>query len=301
MHIFCDHEYANIQGTIEYDADIASLTWFRVGGRADILFRPADADDLSCFLKQTPADIPVFIMGLGSNIIIRDGGFRGIVIKLGRGFNQTELIDNYYVRIGAAVPDMNAAKFLADNHLDGGAFLRGIPGNIGGAVRMNAGAYNREIKDIFVSANAVTRSGEKITLNYDDMGFSYRHTTPTDLFYTDVIFKLYHGNKDDILKQMTDITDKRTNTQPIKSKTGGSTFKNPDGYKAWELIDAAGCRGLKIGDAQMSELHCNFMLNLGNATAFDLETLGETVRKRVFENSGIMLEWEIKRIGEPAA
>lgn len=288
--------FSNIRGTIEYDAHLAPFTWFRVGGSADILFRPQDEYDFAEFIKQCPKNMVITILGAGSNVIVRDGGLEGAVIKLGRGFNQMTLLENNQVYFGAAVPDMNAAKFLYEKALTGGEFLRGVPGTIGGALKMNAGAYGGEIKDIFISADGVTRSGEIIKLTYDEMGFEYRKTKP-EVFYTGVTLGLQKGIPEEILAKMEQITKSRGETQPIKSRTGGSSFKNPEGYKAWELIDKAGCRGLKIGDAQMSELHCNFMLNLGEATAKDLETLGETVIEKVFNHFGIKLEWEIKRLG----
>ena len=289
--------FEDVEGRIEENADIAPFTWFRVGGKADIIFRPKDAHDLSLFLSQLPKNMPVMPIGSGSNIIIRDGGLRGAVLRFGKGFGEMKRVDEHHVEIGAAVPDMNAAKFMAEQGLAGGAFLRGVPGTVGGALKMNAGAYGSEIKDIFVSAKAVTRSGQHIQLSYDDMEFRYRGTAPQDLFYTSAIFKLEKGDKDTILKEMEEITEKRGSTQPVKSRTGGSTFKNPEGHKAWQLVDAAGCRGLKIGGAQISELHCNFMINSNNATAYDLEYLGETVREKVYNNSGVLLEWEIKRLG----
>ncbi|MEM6603330.1 MAG: UDP-N-acetylmuramate dehydrogenase [Pseudomonadota bacterium] len=294
-------EFQDITGHIDFDADIAPYTWFRVGGKADILFRPSDPDDLSNFLTQLPSNMPVHILGMGSNIIIRDGGIRGAVIRLGRGFGKIERQGETEVRVGAAVPDINLAKFLAKEGLMGGAFLRGIPGSIGGAIFMNAGSYGTEIKDIFVSAEAVSRAGEKLHFSYDDMGFKYRYTVPRDLIYTHATLKFREGSTEEILQEMEAITSKRNDTQPVKSRTGGSSFKNPEGYKAWELIDQAGCRGLKIGGAEMSELHCNFMLNSDNASAYDIELLGETVRERVFAATGILLEWEIKRIGDFAA
>ena len=290
--------FEGIEGRIDENAEIAPFTWFRVGGKADLIFRPKDAKDLGLFLSQLPSGVPVMPIGAGSNIIIRDGGMRGVVLRLGKGFGDMKRIDDHHVEIGAAVPDMNAAKFMAEQGLSGGAFLRGVPGTIGGALKMNAGAYGSEIKDIFVSAKAVTRSGKHIQLSYDDMEFRYRGTAPKDLFYTSAIFKLEQGDKETILKEMEEITQKRSETQPVKSRTGGSTFKNPEGHKAWQLVDAAGCRGMTMGGAQISELHCNFMINNDNATAYDIELLGETVRQKVYENSGILLEWEIKRLGD---
>jgi UDP-N-acetylmuramate dehydrogenase len=289
---------APLRGNIDTDISLAPFTWFKVGGNADYLYRPYDADDLSVFLSNVPLDIPVTIIGAASNLLVRDGGIRGAVIRLGRGFGQMQRINDTDVIIGAGVPDMNAAKFLCEESLDGGAFLRGIPGTIGGAIAMNAGAYGAELKDVFVEAYGVARTGQKVTLNYDDMGFSYRHCGIKNVIFTGVKLRLRAGDKESILAQMNEITAKRQETQPVKSQTGGSTFKNPAGFKAWELIHQAGARGLTIGDAQISELHSNFILNKGNATAYDIELLGETVRKIVFDKTGVKLEWEIKRIGE---
>lgn len=291
-------KFEGVEGRIEENADIAPFTWFRVGGKADLVFRPKDANDLSLFLSQLPEAMPIMAIGSGSNIIIRDGGVRGVVLRLGKGFGEMKRLDDHHVEIGAAVPDMNAAKFMAEHGLSGGAFLRGVPGTVGGALKMNAGAYGSEIKDIFVSAKAVTRDGKLIQLSYEDMEFRYRGTAPQDLFYSSAIFKLEKGDKETILKEMEEITEKRSTTQPVKSRTGGSTFKNPEGHKAWQLVDAAGCRGLQIGGAQISELHCNFMINKDDATAYDLEFLGETVREKVYKKSGVLLEWEIKRLGD---
>ncbi len=289
---------ATLKGNVDTNISLAPFTWFKVGGNADYLYRPYDEDDLCSFLSALPHDIPVTIIGAASNLLVRDGGIRGAVIRLGRGFGQMQRINDTDVLIGAGVPDVNAAKFLSEQSLDGGAFLRGIPGTIGGAIAMNAGAYGSELKDVFIEAYGVARTGQKVTLNYDDMGFSYRHCGIKNVIFTGVKLRLRAGDKDSIVAQMNDITAKRQETQPVKSQTGGSSFKNPTGFKAWELIHQAGARGLTIGDAQISELHSNFILNKGNATAYDIELLGETVRKLVFEKTGIKLEWEIKRIGE---
>ncbi len=290
-------ENHGLRGTLDRNIPLASFTWFKVGGCADYLYRPIDDDDLCDFLTLLPTDMPVTIIGAASNILVRDGGIKGCVIRLGRGFGQMKRLNDTDVIVGAAVPDVTVAKFLSDESLDGGAFLRGIPGTIGGALCMNAGAYGTELKDIFIESYGVTRLGQKITLNYDDMKFSYRHSGVKDIFFTGVKLRLRAGDKSSIVAQMNAITSQRQETQPVKSQTGGSTFKNPDGFKAWELIDQAGLRGFRIGDAGISELHCNFMINHGNATAYDLELLGETVRQCVFEKTGIKLEWEIKRIG----
>lgn len=291
-------ENHTLRGTLDRNTPLAPFTWFKVGGCAEYLYRPIDDDDLCDFLNLIPTDMPVTIIGAASNILVRDGGIKGCVIRLGRGFGQMNRISDTDVIVGAAVPDMTVAKFLSDESLDGGAFLRGIPGTIGGALCMNAGAYGTELKDIFVESYGVTRLGEKITLSYDDMKFSYRHSGVKDIFFTGVKLRLRAGEKASIVAQMNAITSQRQETQPVKSQTGGSTFKNPEGFKAWELIDQAGLRGFRMGDAGISELHCNFMINHGNATAYDLELLGETVRQRVLETTGIKLEWEIKRIGD---
>lgn len=291
-------DISEFQGNLDTNISLAPFTWFKVGGNADYLYRPSNEDDLSIFLSKIPPHIPITIIGAASNLLIRDGGVRGIVVRLGRGFSQMQRLNETDVIIGAAVPDINAAKFLSEESLEGGAFLRGIPGTIGGALAMNAGAYGSELKDIFVEAYGVTRFGQKITLNYDDMNFSYRYCGIKNVIFTGVKLSLKIGDKQNIIEQMNEITSKRQETQPVKSQTGGSTFKNPQGYKAWELIDKSGLRGFKIGNAQISELHCNFIINSGNASAYDLELLGETVRKIVFEKTNVKLEWEIKRIGD---
>ena len=289
-----------VRGRLEPEFPLADLTWFRTGGPAEVLFTPADEDDLAAFLAATPADVPVTVLGVGSNTLVRDGGVPGVVIRLGRGFGGLELLENSQIEAGTAVPDVKAARFAADNGIDGLTFLRGIPGTIGGALRMNGGAYGGETKDVLISARAVDRQGRKIVLNNADMGYSYRHCgAAADLIFTSAVLQGRPGDKAAILAAMDEITAKRELTQPVKSRTGGSTFKNPEGHKSWQLIDAAGLRGLRVGGAHMSELHCNFLINDGNATAHDIETLGETVRERVKAHSGVELEWEIKRIGVP--
>jgi UDP-N-acetylmuramate dehydrogenase len=290
-------ENHELRGNLDKNIPLAPFTWFKVGGCAEYLYRSIDDDDLCDFFNLIPTDMPVTIIGAASNVLVRDGGISGVVIRLGRGFGHINRVNDTDVVVGAAVPDVTVAKFLSDESLDGGAFLRGIPGTIGGALCMNAGAYGTELKDIFIESYGVTRSGEKITLSYNDMKFSYRHSGVKNIIFTGVKLRLRAGDKASIVAQMHEITSKRQETQPVKSQTGGSTFKNPDGFKAWELIDQAGLRGFKIGDAEISKLHCNFMINHGNATAYDLELLGESVRQRVSEKTGIKLEWEIKRIG----
>ena len=286
-----------LRGRLLANQSLAEITWFRVGGPAQALFMPADEEDLCYFLAETPAEVPVTAIGLGSNLLVRDGGVPGVVIRLGRGFNEVA-IERNLVRTGTAVPDVKVARAAADAALAGLSFYRGVPGAIGGALRMNAGAYGAETKDVLVQARAVDRKGNIHVLKKADFGFSYRHSAaPADLIYTQATFRGEPGDAKAIAAEMDKITEARESTQPIKSRTGGSTFKNPPGKKAWLLIDAAGCRGLVLGDAQVSELHCNFLINRGNATAADIENLGEEVRRRVKENSGIELEWEIVRIG----
>jgi UDP-N-acetylmuramate dehydrogenase len=286
-----------LRGRLLANQSLAELTWLRVGGPAQILFMPDDEDDLAYLLANLPSDIPVTVVGLGSNLIVRDGGVAGVVIRLGRGFGEVT-VEGHHLRAGAAVPDVKVARAAQEAGLSGLSFLRGIPGSIGGALRMNGGAYGREIKDALLVARAVDRGGKVHRLSNAEMGFSYRHIEAPDHFiFTQATFRGERGDAAVIAAEMDKITEAREATQPVKSRTGGSTFKNPPGRKAWQLIDAAGCRGLRVGDAQVSEMHCNFLINLGKATAADIETLGETVRRRVNESTGIALEWEIKRIG----
>jgi UDP-N-acetylmuramate dehydrogenase len=291
-----------LRGRLMPNEPLAPLTWFRVGGPAQVLFMPEDEDDLANLLKNLPADIPVTVIGLGSNLIVRDGGVPGVVVRLGRGFNEVKIEDSYRVRTGAAVPDVQVARAAQKAGIAGLSFYRGIPGAIGGALRMNGGAYGRETKDVLIEARGVDRQGNIRVYSNADMHYSYRHCgAPEDVIFTQALLQGTKGDPATIAAEMDKITEARESTQPVKSRTGGSTFKNPPGHKAWQLIDAAGCRGLRIGDAQVSEMHCNFLINLGNASAADIETLGETVRRRVKENSGIELEWEIKRIGVAAS
>lgn len=279
---------------------LVSLTWFRVGGPAQVLFIPEDEADLAYVLAHLPSEIPVTVIGLGSNLIVRDGGVPGVVVRLGRGFGGLKA-EGAHVRAGAAVPDVKVARAAQEAGLAGLTFMRGIPGAIGGALRMNGGAYGRETKDALIEARGVDRRGNVRVFTNGDMHYSYRRCgAPDDIIFTEALFAGTPGDPAVIAAEMDQITQSREATQPIKSRTGGSTFKNPPGRKAWQLIDAAGCRGLKVGDAQVSELHCNFLINLGAATAADIETLGETVRRRVKETSGVDLEWEIKRIGVAA-
>ncbi len=287
----------DLRGRLLGNQPLAELTWFRVGGPAELLFMPEDEADLSYFLANLASDIAVTVVGLGSNLIVRDGGVPGAVIRLGRGFGDIA-IEGTRLTAGAAVPDVKVARAAADAGIAGLSFLRGIPGGIGGALRMNGGAYGRETKDALIEARAVDRAGRIHVLSNADMHYTYRHCgAPDDYIFTQVSFAGTRGDPASIAAEMDKITESREATQPIKSCTGGSTFKNPPGHKAWQLIDAAGCRGLRQGGAQVSDMHCNFLINTGNATAAEIETLGEIVRQRVKASSGIDLEWEIKRIG----
>ena len=287
-----------LRGRLLANEPLAPLTWFRVGGPAQALFMPEDEADLAYLLANLPREIPVTVIGLGSNLIVRDGGVEGVVVRLGRGFNETKIEPGHRVRSGTAVPDLRVAKAAQEAGIAGLAFYRGIPGAIGGALRMNGGAYGRETKDVLIEARGIDRAGSIRTYTNGDMGFTYRHCgVPDDVIFTEALFAGAAGDPAAIAVEMDEITSKRETTQPVKSRTGGSTFKNPAGHKAWQLIDAAGCRGLVVGGAQVSELHCNFLINLGNATAADIENLGEEVRRRVKDSSGVTLEWEIKRIG----
>ncbi|MCB4770862.1 UDP-N-acetylmuramate dehydrogenase [Ancylobacter sp. Lp-2] len=291
-----------LRGRLLANQPLAPLTWFRVGGPAQMLFTPADEDDLAYFLARLPAEIPVTVIGLGSNLIVRDGGVAGVVIRLARGFSDVVVEEGHRLRVGAGVPDVKLARAAADAGIAGLAFYRGIPGGIGGALRMNAGAHHGETKDRLVEARAVDRQGRVHVLANADFGFSYRHSgAAADLVFTHALFQGEPGETADILAEMDRITQAREASQPIREKTGGSTFKNPPGGKAWQLVDAAGCRGLTLGGAQVSEMHCNFLINTGGATAADIEGLGEEVRRRVKAASGVELEWEIKRIGVAAA
>jgi UDP-N-acetylmuramate dehydrogenase len=289
----------NVRGRLTANAALAPFTWFRVGGPAQVLFQPVDEEDLSYLLSNLPRDIPVTTIGLGSNLIIRDGGLPGLVIRLGgKAFATIEARDDRSVVAGAAAPDAAVAKAAAQAGIAGLEFYRGVPGAIGGALRMNAGAHGVETKDVLVQARGIDRSGARRVFTLSEMGFSYRHAeAPDDMIFTQAIFQGRPGEPGEIVAEMDRITAAREASQPIREKTGGSTFKNPPGAKAWRLIDEAGCRGLVVGDAQVSEMHCNFLINRGAATAADIESLGEEVRRRVRDRSGVALEWEIKRIG----
>jgi UDP-N-acetylmuramate dehydrogenase len=288
-----------LRGRLLANQSLAELTWFRVGGPAQVLFMPDDAADLGYFLGHLSPEVPVTVIGLGSNVIVRDGGVGGAVIRLGRGFGEIRLEPGHRVRAGAAVPDVRLARAAQEAGIAGLAFMRGIPGAIGGALRMNGGAYGGETKDVLVEACGLDREGTPRVYSIADMNYSYRHCgIADDVIFTEAVFQGAAGDSAAIAAEMDKITESREATQPVKTRTGGSTFKNPQGQKAWQLIDAAGCRGLRIGGAQVSELHCNFLINLGDASAADIETLGETVKRRVQDHSGVMLEWEIRRIGK---
>lgn len=290
----------DLRGRVLADARLADITWFRVGGPADVLFTPADEADLVYFLKGLSGDVPVFMLGLGSNLLVRDGGIRGVVVRLGRGFGMVEALPGNKLRSGAAVPDVKVARAAAEAGIDGLAFYRGIPGSIGGALRMNAGAHGTETKDRLVSARAVDRQGNIHDLANADFAFTYRHSAvPADWIFTEATFAGERGDPEAILEHMNEVARYREKNQPIKERTGGSTFKNPPGNSAWKLVDAAGCRGLRIGGAKVSEMHCNFLINDRDASARDVEQLGETVRARVEASQGVTLDWEIIRIGEP--
>jgi UDP-N-acetylmuramate dehydrogenase len=288
-----------VRGSYTESAPLKDLVWFRAAGPADVLFRPADLDDLRNFVANKPADVPVTIIGVGSNLLIRDGGIAGVVIRLPAAFGKIEVLENARIRAGAAALDASVARAAADAGIAGLEFLRGIPGTIGGALTMNAGCYGSETKDVFIEARAIDSRGEVIHLHPRDMGFRYRHSDPQNVIYLDAVLQGRLDQPDAIRARMEALVAQRESTQPVRSKTGGSTFTNPPGHKAWQLIDQSGCRGLMHGAAQVSEKHCNFLINTGEASAGDIEALGEDVRARVKEKFGVQLEWEIKRIGRP--
>jgi UDP-N-acetylmuramate dehydrogenase len=286
------------RGRLAADAPLGPQTWFGTGGPAEVLFRPADAQDLASFLKALPADVPVTVLGVGSNLLVRDGGVKGVVVRLMRGFTGIAVEGNELVA-GAGTPDLNLALTARDHGLAGLEFLSGIPGTIGGAVMMNAGAYGGELAQVLVSAEAVDRAGKLHRVGAAALSFGYRHcSAPAGWIFTSARLRAQPGDPLVIARRIAEIDATRTESQP-RSRTGGSTFVNPPGHKAWELIDQAGCRGLRIGEAQVSEKHCNFLINLGAAGADDIEALGEEVRRRVLARSGVRLEWEIRRIGVP--
>ena len=289
-----------VRGRLTEDAPIASAMWFRVGGPAEILFEPADAEDLAGFLSARPRDVALTVLGVGSNVLVRDGGIAGVVIRLGRAFSEIVCVGED-VRVGAGAMDVSVARACRDAGIAGLEFLSGIPGTIGGALRMNAGAYDGEIKDVIVGATALDGEGTRHDPDPDGLGYSYRRSSvPGDWIFVAATLRGTRGKRETIAARMDEIAASRQDTQPVRLRTGGSTFKNPPGNPAWALIDQAGCRGLRIGAAQVSELHTNFLINTGGATAADLEALGEEVRRRVEDRTGIVLEWEIQRLGEPA-
>ncbi|HTT98106.1 MAG TPA: UDP-N-acetylmuramate dehydrogenase [Rhizomicrobium sp.] len=286
-----------VRGTYAYGAALKDLVWFRAGGPAEVLFRPADADDLATFLYARSPETRVSVIGVGSNLLVRDGGIPGVVVRLPGAFGKIS-VEGTRIRVGAAALDAAVARAAADAGIGGLEFLRGIPGTVGGALKMNAGCYGKEIKDIFVEATAIDGKGNKHTLSAADMGFVYRKAqVPDDFIFVEVVFEGAQDEPAAVKARMEALVEQRESTQPVKSRTGGSTFKNPQGQKAWQLIDEAGCRGLMHGAAQVSEKHCNFLINTGDATAADIEALGEEVRARVKAKSGVELEWEIKRVG----
>ncbi len=286
-----------VRGRYDADADLSSMTWFRVGGKADVVFRPADDEDLAEFLAGVPSDVPVMVIGVGSNLLVRDGGIRGVVVRLGKSFAQVRVEDGEIVA-GAGMLDANVAATALRAGRTGLEFLSGIPGTIGGGLRMNAGAYGGEFKDVLVEATAIDPLGHRHRMTPEEMGLSYRHSTVSSgWIFTSARLKAVPGDPGQIKQAMDDIRRARGDSQPLRDRTGGSTFANPPGGKAWKLIDEAGCRGLRVGGAMVSEKHCNFLINTGEATATDLEVLGETVRRRVLETSGVTLRWEIRRLG----
>jgi UDP-N-acetylmuramate dehydrogenase len=286
-----------MRGTYQERAPLKDIVWFRAGGPAEILFRPADADDLCVFLANKPTLLPVTVIGVGSNLLVRDGGVPGVVVRLPSSFGRC-VVEKDRARAGAAALDANVARIAAEAGIGGLEFLRGIPGTIGGALRMNAGCYGHEIKDVFVEATAIDRHGNRVTLGANDISFSYRHCdAPADLIFVEAVLQGVPESREAVRARMEALVEQREATQPVRAKTGGSTFKNPPGQKAWQLIEQAGCRGLRRGAAQVSALHCNFLINTGEASAADIEQLGEEVRSRVRALSGVELEWEIDRVG----
>ncbi|HEY3916692.1 MAG TPA: UDP-N-acetylmuramate dehydrogenase [Stellaceae bacterium] len=289
-----------VRGRLSADAPLAQVTWFRVGGPAEVMFRPADIDDLSAFLAAKPADVPVTVIGVASNLLVRDGGIKGVVVRLGRGFVEIEAKDAT-VTAGAGALDFNVALSARDAGITGLEFLSGIPGTVGGGLRMNAGAYGSELKDALQSATALDAQGGRHELPVAALDLSYRHSgVPDDWIFVAARFAGTAGDRLAIARRMAEIQAAREASQPIRAKTGGSTFANPPGHKAWQLIDEAGCRGIRRGSAMISDKHANFLINTGEATAADIEALGEEVRARVLAKTGITLDWEIRRIGVAA-
>jgi UDP-N-acetylmuramate dehydrogenase len=293
-----------VRGIYRAGYPLSRITWFKVGGPADVLFRPADAEDLAAFMSGCPRDVPITVLGVGSNVLVRDGGVRGVVIRLGRGFTDI-VVRGARIEVGGGALDINIARLAAQHGLAGLEFLSGIPGTIGGAVRMNAGAYDGDLGGVLDSVTVLDRTGQAVTLTGETLGFSYRQSRlPSDAIVVACALSGTPGDPARIHQRMAEIKQAREATQPVRTRTGGSTFRNPGGPgsaapRAWQLIDAAGCRGLTRGDAMVSPVHCNFLENVGQTTAADLEALGEEVRQRVADHSGIMLQWEIERIGEP--
>ena len=287
-----------VRGKLTPNAPLAPLVWFKSGGEAQWLFEPRDEDDLVDFLREIDPDLPLMALGLGSNLIVRDGGVPGVVVRLGKAFSKIDNVDDVTIRCGGGASGILVSSTARDAGIAGLEFLRGIPGTVGGFVRMNGGAYGREVKDILVSARLVLRDGTVVEWPLDKLGYTYRHSeVPVGAVVVEATLRGTPGEPDAIGAEMDAIARAREESQPLRSRTGGSTFKNPPGHKAWALIDAAGCRGLKLGDAQVSEKHCNFLLNLGSATSADIEALGEEVRRRVQAKTNITLEWEIQRVG----
>ena len=287
-----------VRGKLTANAPLAPLVWFKSGGTAEYLFEPADEEDLVSFLRDLDPDVPVMALGLGSNLIVRDGGVPGVVVRLGKVFSRIQQLDETTLRCGGGASGILVSSTARDHGIAGLEFLRGIPGTVGGFVRMNGGAYGREVQDILVEARVVLRDGSVENWPLARLGYTYRHSeVPDGAVVVEATFRGMPGMPEAIGAEMDVIARAREESQPLRSRTGGSTFKNPDGHKAWVLVDAAGCRGLTMGGAQVSEKHCNVLLNLGSATSADIEALGEEVRRRVLANSGITLEWEIQRVG----
>ena len=289
----------SVRGKLTPNAPLAPLVWFKSGGSAEWLFEPKDEEDLVAFLKDLASETPVMALGLGSNMIVRDGGVAGVVVRLGKAFSKIDKVDDVTLRCGGGASGILVSSTARDAGIAGLEFLRGIPGTVGGFVRMNGGAYGREVKDILTSARLVLRDGTLVDWPIEKLGYTYRHSdVPDGAVVVQATFRGTPGQPEAIGAEMDAIARAREESQPLRSRTGGSTFKNPPGHKAWALVDAAGCRGLTLGDAQVSEKHCNFLLNLGSASSAEIEALGEEVRRRVLAKTNITLEWEIQRVGD---
>jgi len=289
----------SVRGRLTHSAPLAPLVWFKSGGKAEWLLEPKDEDDLVSFLRELDPEVPLMALGLGSNLIVRDGGVPGVVVRLGKNFSRIDRLDETTIRCGGGASGILVSSGARDAGIAGLEFLRGIPGTVGGFVRMNGGAYGREVSDVLVSARLVLRSGEIVEWPAEKLGYTYRHSeVPMGAVVIEAVFRGTPGDPEAIGAEMDAIARAREESQPLRSRTGGSTFKNPPGHKAWALIDAAGCRGFQMGDAQVSEKHCNFLLNLGSATSAEIEALGEEVRRRVEAKTHIILEWEIQRVGK---